>query len=109
MHDLGFFRANLETIAERLATRGYTLDLAAFQDLDTRRRAALSETENLKAARNAASTEIGKLKRQGADTEVMQTRVREMGDRITVLDREAGELETEYRALLARIPIYYIG
>ncbi|MCC6585979.1 MAG: serine--tRNA ligase [Bryobacterales bacterium] len=104
MHDLGFFRANLDAVAERLAARNYKLDVESFRDLDQRRRAALSEAETLKAQRNAASQEIGKLKRQGVDTEAQQAQVREMGDKIATLDKRAEELETEYRALMARIP-----
>jgi hypothetical protein len=40
MHDLSFFRNNLDAVAARLATRGMTLDLDGFRDLDARRRAA---------------------------------------------------------------------
>ena len=104
MHDLAFFRANLDSVAQRLAARNYSLDLEAFRSLDSRRRGALSEAETLKAQRNAASQEIGKLKKQGADTEAQQTQVREMGEQITGLDKRAAELETEYLDLLARIP-----
>mgnify|MGYP000978263346 CR=1 FL=1 len=104
MHDLGFFRANLDSIAQRLAARNYSLDLEAFRSLDGRRRSVLSEAETLKAQRNAASQEIGKLKKQGVDTEVQQAQVREMGEKITGLDQRAAELETEYADLLARIP-----
>ena len=47
MHDLAFFRNNLDAIAARLATRGFALNVDEFRTLDTERRAALSETENL--------------------------------------------------------------
>lgn len=104
MHDLGFFRANLDSIAQRLAARNYNLDLEAFRSLDARRRSVLSEAETLKAQRNAASQEIGKLKKQGVDTEAQQAQVREMGEKIAGLDQRAAELETEYADLLARIP-----
>ncbi|MEZ5400236.1 MAG: serine--tRNA ligase [Bryobacteraceae bacterium] len=104
MHDLAFFRGNLEAVAERLATRGYTLDLEAFRDLDKRRRAALTEVERLKAQKNAASMEIGKLKKAGADTEAEQRRVREIGDRIGELEKGTEALDGEYRDQLSRIP-----
>jgi seryl-tRNA synthetase len=104
MHDLAYFRSNLETIAERLATRNYNLDVAAFRDLDARRRAALAEAEALKANRNAASQEIGKLRKQGIDTEARQAEVREMAAQISALDERAAALEAEYLDLMARIP-----
>ncbi len=61
MYDLSFFRQNLDAIATRLADRGFTLDVDAFRQLDAERRAALTESEQLKALRKTESQEIGKL------------------------------------------------
>jgi seryl-tRNA synthetase len=72
--------------------------------LDAERRAALVETEGLKARRNAESAEIGKLRKQGVDTGERQQQVREMGERITALDGKAAELEERFRSLLASVP-----
>jgi seryl-tRNA synthetase len=104
MYELSYFRANLDAIAERLGTRGLTLDTAHFRELDARRRAAVTETENLKAQRNAESMEIGKLKKQGQDTAELQLKVREIGERVTALDAAATAVDDEYRDLLARLP-----
>ena len=79
MHDLSFFRNNLESIAQRLATRGFQLDLAQFRELDSERRAAVTESEQLKAQRNAASNEINTLRKQGVDT--TETTAESTGDR----------------------------
>ena len=68
MYDLGYFRNNIGSIAARLADRGFTIDMEAFRELDSQRRAALAESEKLKAKRNAESQEIGKLKKSGGDT-----------------------------------------
>ena len=68
MHDLSHFRANFDRIAERLATRGNQPGLDQFRELDQKRRSAISKVEQLKARKNEASQEIGKLKREGADT-----------------------------------------
>jgi seryl-tRNA synthetase len=104
MYDLNFFRNNLEQIRERLATRGYQLDVEGFQALDTRRRQCVTEGEQLKAERNQATIEIGKLRREGADTSERQQRVRAIGERISELDEHAGKLDAEFRDFLARIP-----
>ena len=63
MHDLSYFRANFDRIAQRLTARGSVPGLDQFRELDRNRRAALTETEQLKAQANAESVEIGKLKR----------------------------------------------
>ena len=104
MHDLGFFRANLDSIAQRLAARGYPLDVAALRSLDQERRAALTNSETLKAERNAATMEIGKLKREGTDTAEQQKKVRETGERIAALDEQAKAVDERFRDALAGIP-----
>ena len=104
MHDLSFFRSNLDAVAERLATRGFTLDVEAFRAMDAERRAALTESESLKAERNTQSTEIGKKKNAGEDTTELQAKVREMGVRAAELEKKAAELDDRFRELLAGIP-----
>jgi seryl-tRNA synthetase len=104
MHDLSQFRANLDSFAERLRTRGFSLDLEAFRDLDARRRAAVTESEQLKARRNAESNQISKLRKQGVDTSAEQLKMREIGDRITVLDEQVKALDEQFRLELAGIP-----
>lgn len=104
MHDLATFRTNLDQIVARLSTRGLTLDVESFRKIDTERRAALTEAETLKAQRNAATMEIGKLRKEGVDTADKQLAVREMGERITALDDRAKALDDEFRAILATIP-----
>lgn len=104
MYDLAFFRNNIDAIAARLASRGVTLDLEQFRDLDARRRSAIAQAEQLKAQRNAESAEIGKLRKQGADVSERQLQMREAGERISALDAQVGELDQHYRDLLARVP-----
>jgi seryl-tRNA synthetase len=104
MHDLSTFRNHLDEFATRLATRGFTLDLNGFRELDSRRRAAVTETEQLRALRNSESAEISKLRKQGADTSERQQKVREIGDRISALDEQLKALDDEFRLHLAGIP-----
>jgi seryl-tRNA synthetase len=104
MHDLSFFRSNFERVAERLSTRGSVPNLEQFRELDQKRRAAISETEQLKAKVNAESAEIGKLRRQGLDTSSRQEEVRRSKERIASLDDQVKSLEGEFRELLAGIP-----
>jgi seryl-tRNA synthetase len=104
MHDLSHFRANLDSMAERLATRGFSLDVAQFRELDKDRRAAVTEAEQLKAQRNADSAEISRLRKQGADTAEQQMKVRANGERIAALDEQVKALDESFRTLLAGIP-----
>jgi len=104
MYDFSFFRSNLDAVAERLAARGFTLDVEAFRAVDAGRRAALTESESLQAQRKSESQQIGKLKASGADTAELQAKVRAMGDRAAELDKKAAELDEQFRELLAGIP-----
>jgi seryl-tRNA synthetase len=104
MQDLSHFRSNLDAIAKRLADRGFDLDTTAFRELDTQRRAAVTESEQLKARANAHSQEIGKLKKAGADTTEKQAEVRTINDRIKSLADNVEALDESFRTLLAGIP-----
>ena len=104
MHDLQFFRSNLDAVVARLAARGFQLDLEQFRAMDRDRRAALTEAEGLKADRNAASQEIAKLRKEGQDTTARQAQVREAGERISSLDERVKEVDDRFREVLAGIP-----
>jgi seryl-tRNA synthetase len=104
MHDLGAFRANLEVIARRLATRGKPLPLEQFREMDLRRRAAITETEQLREDQNKLSREVGSMRKQGFDTADLQAKSRVMAERISELAVEAETLDADLRNLLAGIP-----
>jgi seryl-tRNA synthetase len=104
MHDLSQFRTNLDAIAIRLADRGFALDVEAFRKLDEQRRGALTQSETLKAQKNAESQEIGKLKKAGQDASARQEAVREMGEKISALEEQARLVDEQFRELLAGIP-----
>jgi seryl-tRNA synthetase len=104
MHDLTFFRNNLDAIAARLATRGFVLDVDEFRKLDTERRAAVTQAEKLKADRNSASQEIAKLRKEGQDTSERQAQMRALGDEITRLESVAKDSDEQFRSLLTGIP-----
>lgn len=104
MLDLNYFRKNLDAIATRLGDRGFHLDIAAFLDLDARRREALTEIEQLRNDRNTQSKEIGNLRKQGVDTAEAQARVREMADRISSLEEGVNAVDEEFRQLMAGVP-----
>ena len=104
MLDLAYVRNNLEAAAARLATRGASAGLEQFRELDQKRRAAITEAEQLKAQINAQSQKIGQMRREGADTAGEQEIVRASKARVAALDEEQKALEEGFRDLLAGIP-----
>lgn len=98
------FRSHLDLTAERLASRGFSLDKDAFRAIDVRRRDALTEVERLKADRNERSKDIGMRKKAGEDTADLQASMRTMGDRIAELESSSELFDVEFRDLLKGIP-----
>lgn len=59
MLDINLLRNDIEAVAARLAGRGYTLDTAAFNQLESERKSLQSRMQELQAKRNATSKQIG--------------------------------------------------
>ena len=72
--------------------------------LDKGRRDIIQAVEERKAARNAASRQVGERKRAGESADDLQQRSRELGDEIARLDRELAETESELSAILLDLP-----
>ena len=104
MHDLSYFRNNFDRVAERLATRSNPPSLEQFRDLDQRRRAAITQTEQLKAAVNKASAEIGPLLREGKDATAQREQVRVLKAEIASLDEQVKSADAQFQDLLTGIP-----
>ena len=108
MLDIKLIREKPEFVRERLATRGGN-DQARIDQLlalDEQRRKALAEVEQLKAARNRVSKEIGALmaQKKAAEAEARKAETRQMGDRIAALDKEIAQVEQQRDALMLQLP-----
>ena len=80
MLDIQLLRSNLAAVAERLATRGVTLDTAAFEALEAERKRLQVHTQDLQAKRNTLSKQIGVLKGKGEDASAVMVEVAGLGD-----------------------------
>jgi len=103
MLDPKYLRDNLEEAQRRLATRGEEANLAAFTDLDRRRRELLGESEALKAEKNRVSAVIGQTKDKGA-VQGEIARMKEVSAQIKTLDDDLKSVEENLQGLLLRIP-----
>lgn len=104
MLDIRTLKQDPETAARKWASRGLTVDVAALLALDDRRRAVISEVEQLQRTRNEESKRIGQLRKNGEDAEPAMRAVREIGDRIKELDAERGEVESRLQEELMGLP-----
>jgi seryl-tRNA synthetase len=107
MHDVNFLRTNLEAVRAKLGQRNFPLAaLDSFVALDGRRRTLIRESEDLKAARNRESQEIGKLMKAGQKEEAEKRGavVRKMGERMPAIEADLAAVENELNGLLATLP-----
>lgn len=105
MLDLKYVRANFTDVKEKLKHRGEDLtDLGKFEDLDQKRRELIVEAEQLKSKRNEVSQQVAALKREKKDADHLIVEMREVGDRIKVLDEELRTVEETLEMLMLSIP-----
>ena len=105
MHDLQFFRSNLDAVAARLAARGFQLDLEQFRDLDAERRTCAHRGGKIKS---------GTQRRQPGDRKAPQGRARirlparrrfaAIGEQISALDERRKEVDERFREVAGRHP-----
>ncbi|HLY40436.1 MAG TPA: serine--tRNA ligase [Terracidiphilus sp.] len=106
MLDMGFVRANLELVENKLRARGADPNslLGDFRGLDRSRRSAITQAEQLKALRNELSQQVGARRRAGEEAGALMEETRALKVRLDDLDRTAAELDDQMRLALARIP-----
>ena len=104
MIDIKIVRENPQLLKDALERRN--MDISVVDELariDEEWRARLTQVEDLKAERNAASKEIGATKDK-AEREQKIAAMREVGDRIAAMDEEVKGLEENVQALIETIP-----
>ena len=108
MLDIKLIREQPDAVRQRLATRGAGDEAKIDQvlALDEQRRKMLIEVEQLKASRNRVSKEIGALmaQKKASEAEAKKTETRQMGERITELDKSLAEAEQQRDALMLQLP-----
>jgi seryl-tRNA synthetase len=105
MLDIRRIRDNEAEIREGLINRNAdTTVLDDFIEADKKRRAVLTEVETLKSQRNTVSKDIGLKKRNGEDTTEIQNQMKELGQQIAALDKDAKDIEESFHSLLLKIP-----
>ena len=104
MLDIQLLRNNIDAVAQRLATRGYTLDTENFQKLENERKTLQTRTQDLQASRNSLSKQIGMLKGKGEDASAVMAEVAAMKSELEANEVRLGELLKEFDAFVATIP-----
>ena len=104
MLDIQLLRNNIDEVSERLAGRGYSLDVDAFQKLEAERKTLQTRTQDLQASRNSLSKQIGMLKGKGEDASPVMAQVATLKEELEANEARLGELLKELDAFVATIP-----
>ncbi|MDF3196321.1 serine--tRNA ligase [Pseudomonas sp. 1928-m] len=104
MLDSKLVRTQLHEVAERLAARGFVLDVARFEALEAQRKDVQTRTEQLQAERNSRSKSIGQAKQRGEDIAPLLAEVDQMGSDLEQGKRDLDSIQSELDNLLLNIP-----
>ncbi|GAL04877.1 seryl-tRNA synthetase [Photobacterium aphoticum] len=106
MLDSKLLRTELDATAEKLARRGFSLDVELLRSLEEKRKDLQVKTEDLQALRNSRSKSIGQAKAKG-DHEEAERILAEVGNLGTELDdakKALAALQLELDAITQTVP-----
>jgi seryl-tRNA synthetase len=103
MLDIELLRREAEAVKAALGRRGIEAPIDHALELDERRRELLTEAEGLRAQRNVASKEIGRIREEPLRQEKIEA-MRAVGERIDALDERVRQVEADLHALMIEIP-----
>ena len=106
MLDIQLLRNDLAGVAARLATRGFELDTAAFEQLENQRKALQVQSEEAQAKVNTLSKQIGELMKQGKreEAEAVKAEVAQVKTLQEQLNQDLPRIQAALDDLLLRIP-----
>ena len=106
MLDIQLLRNDLAGVAARLATRGFELDIAAFEQLENQRKALQVQSEEAQAKVNTLSKQIGELMKQGKreEAEAVKAEVAQVKTMQEQLNQDLPQIQAALDDLLLRIP-----
>ncbi|WP_374362838.1 serine--tRNA ligase [Pseudoduganella danionis] len=104
MIDIQLLRKDIATVAARLATRKFQLDVEAFNALEAERKAIQMRTEELQSKRNSQSKLIGMMKGKGEDTTAVMAEVAGLGDELKANEVALGVVQAKLSDFMQAIP-----
>jgi seryl-tRNA synthetase len=104
MLDINLLRKDIAAVADRLRTRPFELDIAAFNALEAERKQVQVATEELQARRNALSKQVGVLKGRGEDASAVLAEVASIPDAIKAQETRLGDVQARLASMLLNAP-----
>lgn len=93
MLDPKLLRTDLVALKDKLATRGYELDVAFWTDVENKRKELQVYTEELQSQKNAGAKKIGELKRSGGSANELLAQMQKLSDEMKAAENKLRELQ----------------
>jgi seryl-tRNA synthetase len=97
-------RSDAAGVAANLARRGFTLDVAAFQALEERRKSAQVESDRVRSERNANAKAVGLAKGKGEDAGALLKRGEELTHELEKADAAITQIQAQLDAWQLGLP-----
>ncbi|MDX1301135.1 serine--tRNA ligase [Photobacterium sp.] len=106
MLDSKLLRTELDETAEKLARRGFNLDVEKLRNLEEKRKSLQVKTEELQALRNSRSKSIGQAKAKGDHdaAEKILAEVANLGNELDDAKKALAELQIELQDITLSVP-----
>ena len=104
MLDPRLIRHDLDAVAAKLETRGFTLDRDKINQLEARRKEIQVRTQALQNERNTRSKSIGKAKAQGEDIAPLLAEVGKLGDELKNAEQALATIQGELEEIMLGVP-----
>ena len=104
MHDIRFIRDHPDDFDVAMKRRNIDVSASSILEMDTARRAVQSELQEMQSRRNIASKEIGKLKANGGDADVLIAEVNDIKTAMPDVENREAELAGQLETILMEIP-----
>lgn len=104
MLDPNLLRNELDVVAEKLARRGFILDVNMLRKLEQERKDLQIKTESLQAERNSRSKTIGAAKARGEDVEALRKQVNQLGEELDSAKSKLTQIQDDIRNIALSLP-----
>ncbi|MCD6048248.1 MAG: seryl-tRNA synthetase [Gammaproteobacteria bacterium] len=104
MLDQKYYRQDLPVLAEALAKRGFSLDIAYFQSLEAKRKELQTKTESLQSERNQLAKAVGQKKAKGENADELLKTSEALAQELKANEVALTALLAEIRDAQLRIP-----
>ena len=109
MIDINLIRTNPELVKENIKRKFQDHKLPLVDEaleLDSKRRALISEGDSLRSARNTLSKQVGMLMKEGKreEAEAVKAQVKADADRLVAIEKESEETEVALKKVMMAIP-----